>query len=81
MKIELRNIWVWVGIGIYTAYTVAMVLPFLTYLYSIAVLGYNSVTADYAQVQAMKQLIVFWFVSTVLSLAAYLFISAFFAEW
>ena len=78
MKFEIRKKWLWVGLGMYIAYTVAMILPFFAYMYSMAVLGSSTITADYGQVQAMELLAIIWFISSLVLWSVVLFLSQFF---
>ena len=73
-KLEVDKGWVWVVAITYLVYTIAMLLPLVTHLYTIALSGVNN-AISFEQVQAMKILAFVWFVSTVILSAVGLFVS------
>ena len=73
-KLEVDKGWIWVVAITYLVYTIAMLLPLVSHLYTIALSGVNN-AISFEQVQAMKILAFVWFVSTVILSAVGLFVS------
>lgn len=64
-KLEVDVGWFWVVAITYLVYTLAMLLPLSTHLYTLALFGVNN-AVSFEQVQAMRILAFVWFISTII---------------